>query len=151
VREVKPWGEYFLGLAHKATERSKDPNTNVGAVIVDEDHNVVSTGYNGFPRGVKETPGRWERPLKYEYVVHAEENAIGCAARTGRATDGCKMYVTHFPCKDCAKMIITAGIKHLIVDGRGKTAMNDEEQQKFTRGLLSEAGVEVFILNGPSV
>jgi dCMP deaminase len=143
MRDVPTWGEYFLSLAHKATERSKDPNTNVGAVIVNDDRCVISTGYNGFAHGVKDTHERWQRPLKYDFVVHAEANAIGQAAKMGSKTNGCDIYVTHFPCKDCAKLIITAGIKRIIVDVRGKTLMNDEEQKAFTRAMLTEAGVAI--------
>lgn len=143
MREVPTWGAYFLSLAHKAAERSKDPNTNVGAVIVDDSRSVVSTGYNGFAHGVKDTPERWERPLKYEFVVHAEANAIAQAAKSGRATNSTTIFVTHFPCKDCAKLIIAAGIKHIVVDAKGKTLMNDEEQKKFTRTMLDESGVTV--------
>jgi dCMP deaminase len=126
-----------------AAGRSKDPNTNVGAVIVDDSRSVVSTGYNGFAPGVRDTEGRWQRPMKYEFVVHAEANAIAQAARSGRATRDTIIFVTHFPCKDCAKLIIAAGIKHIVVDAKGKTLMNDEEQQKFTRTMLDEAGVTV--------
>lgn len=144
MREVDTWGKYFMEMARHAATRSKDPNTNVGAVIVDEQRSIVSTGYNGFPPGVKDTESRWERPTKYDFVVHAEANAIGRAAKAGHAVDGCTIFVTHYPCKDCAKLIITAGIKRVAVDPQGKTLMNDDAQRAFTAQMFLEAGVDVF-------
>lgn len=132
-------------MAHHAATRSKDPNTNVGAVIVDHAKSVVMTGYNGFAPGVEDTAERWQRPTKYDFVVHAEANAISRAARAGRSTEGCAMYVTHYPCKDCAKLIISAGIKVLWVDKNGTTLMNDDAQKAFTAAMLKEADVEVRI------
>ena len=145
MREVKIWGDYFFDMAHMAAERSKDPNTNVGAVIVDDGRSIVATGYNGFPARVKDTNERWERPLKYDFVVHAEANAIARAAKAGHKTDGCTIFVTHYPCKDCAKLIITAGIKHVCVDGKGTTLMNTDEMKAFTSALFDEAGVTVSV------
>jgi len=144
MKEVETWGMYFMTLAHVAATRSKDPNTNVGAVIVDEDRSIVGTGYNGFPPLVKDTVERWQRPTKYDFVVHAEANAIGRAARAGRRVEGSTIYVTHYPCKDCAKLIITSGIKRVVVDPEGKTLMNNDEMKAFTAALFSEAGVDVY-------
>ena len=112
------WDEYFMGLAHLSALRSKDPNTQVGAAIVDENHRVVSVGYNGFPKGCSDDVFPWEREgealrTKYFYVVHAELNAI---LNSPRSVSGCTIYVSLFPCNECAKAIIQSGIKEIIYD-----------------------------------
>lgn len=112
------WDEYFMGLAHLSALRSKDPNTQVGCCIVDNDHKVVSIGYNGMPRGCKDEDMPWERvgdfkKTKYAYVVHAELNAI---LNSPRSLKGCTLYVSLFPCNECAKAIIQAGIKKVIYE-----------------------------------
>ena len=111
------WDEYFMGIAVLSSLRSKDPNTKVGACIVDKDHKVVSIGYNGMPRGVDENKVSWNRgeglDSKYLYVCHAEFNAI-LNTRNGAALEGCTLYVTLFPCNECAKAIIQKGIKEVV-------------------------------------
>ena len=112
------WDEYFMGLAHLSALRSKDPNTQVGCCIVDNDHKVVSIGYNGMPRGCKDEDMPWQREgdfkkTKYAYVVHAELNAI---LNSPRSLKGCTLYVSLFPCNECAKAIIQAGIKKVIYE-----------------------------------
>lgn len=101
---------WFLGLAAYAAKRSRDP-TQVGAVIAGPDWVVRSLGWNGFPRGVDDSIElRKMRPLKYAWTEHAERNAIYNAARTGVGTTGCMMFAQTFPCADCARGIIQAGI-----------------------------------------
>lgn len=112
------WDEYFMGLAHLSALRSKDPNTQVGCCIVDNDNKVVSIGYNGMPRGCKDEDMPWAREgdfkkTKYAYVVHAELNAI---LNSPRSLKGCTLYVSLFPCNECAKAIIQAGIKKVIYE-----------------------------------
>lgn len=109
------WDEYFMGVALLASKRSKDPNTQVGACIVDENNVIISTGYNGFPIGCSDDEFPWEREgenTKYPYVVHAELNAILNAS--GKVLRGSRVYVALFPCNECAKAIIQAGIKEVI-------------------------------------
>ncbi|MBQ8174538.1 MAG: dCMP deaminase family protein [Clostridia bacterium] len=112
------WDEYFMAVALLAAERSKDPNTQVGACIVDADNRIVSTGYNGFPYGCSDDEYPWSREgedvanTKYGYVVHAELNAILNAR--GRNVAGTRLYVALFPCNECAKAIIQAGIKEVV-------------------------------------
>ena len=109
------WDEYFMAVALLAAMRSKDPNTQVGACIVGEDKRIISTGYNGFPRGCSDDEFPWNRDgeeTKYPYVVHAELNAILNAG--GRNLAGSKLYVALFPCNECAKAIIQAGIKEVV-------------------------------------
>ena len=109
------WDEYFMGIAMLAAKRSKDPNTQVGACIVSEDNIIISTGYNGMPKGCSDDEYPWEREgadTKYPYVVHAELNAILNAG--GRVLRGATLYVALFPCNECAKAIIQSGIKEVI-------------------------------------
>ena len=109
------WDEYFMSVALLAAMRSKDPNTQVGACIVGEDKRIISTGYNGFPRGCSDDEFPWDREgedTKYPFVVHAELNAILNAG--GRNLSGSKLYVALFPCNECAKAIIQAGIKTVV-------------------------------------
>lgn len=112
MRKTPSWHEYFFHIMEAAASRSKDPNTRVGAVIVDPNNRQVSMGYNGFPPGMDESDERWERPTKYEFVVHAEMNAIFNAQES---VAGCSVYLPFWPCKDCAKHIAAAGIRHVHV------------------------------------
>ena len=111
------WDEYFMGVSLLAAMRSKDPNTQVGACIVDNDNRILSTGYNGFPYGCSDDEFPWERTgerndTKYPFVVHAELNAILNAR--GKNLSGAKIYVDLFPCNECAKAIIQSGIKEVV-------------------------------------
>ena len=111
------WDEYFMGVALLAAQRSKDPNTQVGACIVDDNNRILSTGYNGFPQGCSDDDFPWGRDAsagetKYPFVVHAELNAI--LNTRGKSLVGAKVYVGLFPCNECAKAIIQAGIKEVI-------------------------------------
>jgi len=111
------WDNYFLNLCYTVSEKSKDPSTKVGSVIVYPDHGICSTGFNGFPRGVEDNEERYNnRPLKYKIVVHAEANAILNAAFHGHKTDGCTLYVPWHPCTECTKKIIQAGITEVVMD-----------------------------------
>lgn len=109
------WDEFFMGVAVLAAKRSKDPNTQVGACIVDVNNVIISTGYNGFPIGCSDDEFPWDREgekTKYPYVVHAELNAILNAS--GKSMRDARIYVALFPCNECAKAIIQAGIKEVI-------------------------------------
>ena len=109
------WDEYFMGVAKLAAHRSKDPNTQVGACIVSPDDIIISTGYNGMPKGCSDDEFPWGREgaeTKYPYVVHAELNAILNA--NGRDLRGSRVYVALFPCNECAKAIIQSGVKEVV-------------------------------------
>ncbi len=109
------WDEYFMGVALLAAMRSKDPNTQVGACIVDAENRILSTGYNGFPSGCSDDEFPWAREgeeTKYPYVVHAELNAILNAR--GKNLFGSRIYVALFPCNECAKAIIQSGIREVV-------------------------------------
>ena len=109
------WDEYFMGIAMLAARRSKDPSTQVGACIVSDDNIIISTGYNGMPKGCSDDDFPWEREgeqTKYPYVVHAELNAILNA--NGRDLRGSRIFVALFPCNECAKAIIQSGVKEVL-------------------------------------
>ena len=142
-KNVLDWDSYFMALAHLSAERSKDPNTNVGAVIVDEMHRIVSIGYNGMPRNCNDDEFPWEREggfltTKYAYVVHAELNAI---LNSPRPVNGCTIYVSLFPCNECAKAIIQSGIKKIVYES-DKYAETDGV--KASKKMLLAAGVELI-------
>ncbi len=111
------WDEYFMGVSKLSAMRSKDPNTQVGACIVSDNNKILSMGYNGFPNGVSDDEFPWDRDgdeleTKYPYVTHSELNAI--LNYRGGSLEGTKLYVTLFPCNECAKAIIQAGIKTVV-------------------------------------
>lgn len=138
---VISWDEYFMGLAHLSALRSKDPNTQVGACIVDEDKKVVSIGYNGMPRGCKDDEMPWSRTgdfknTKYAYVVHAELNAILNSPRNLKNTI---LYVSLFPCNECAKAIIQAGIKKIYYES---DKYDGADNNVVSKKMLDMAGVE---------
>jgi len=142
MKKVIDWDTYFLALAHLSAMRSKDPNTGVGAVIVDDTHRIVSIGYNGMPRGCDDSEFPWDREgdfynTKYAYVVHAELNAI---LNSQRPVSGCTIYVSLFPCNECAKAIIQSGIKKVIYES-DKYAATDGV--KASKRMLTSAGVEL--------
>lgn len=113
------WDEYFMGVAMLSGMRSKDPSTQVGACIVSNDNKILSMGYNGFPKGCSDDEFPWSRegnPLdnKYFYSTHSELNAI--LNYRGGSLEGAKLYVSLFPCNECAKAIIQSGIKTVVYD-----------------------------------
>ena len=111
------WDEYFMGVAMLSAMRSKDPNTQVGACIVSPEQKIMSMGYNGFPSGCSDDEFTWAREgedNKYFYSTHSELNAI--LNYRGGSLEGAKMYVSLFPCNECAKAIIQSGIRKIIFD-----------------------------------
>ena len=145
VDNVLTWDEYFMGLAHLSALRSKDPNTQVGAAIVDENHRVVSVGYNGFPTGVSDDEFPWSREggvltSKYAFVVHAELNAI---LNSQRSVRGCTIYVSLFPCNECAKAIIQAGITCVVYES---DKYDGTEGNIASKRMFHDAGVKFIQL-----
>ena len=143
---VISWDEYFMGIAHLSAMRSKDPNTKVGACIVDKNNKILSVGYNGFPIGLSDDKFPWGREggfkdTKYAYVVHAELNAI-LNSNTNLRDSFC--YVTLFPCNECAKAIIQSGIKKVVYES-DKYAESD--MTLVSKQMLKEAGVELVQLD----
>ena len=138
------WDEYFMGVAVLSGMRSKDPNSPVGCCIVSEDNKILSMGYNGFPKGCSDDEFPWARegaPLdtKYLYVTHSELNAI--LNYRGGSLEGSKLYVSLFPCNECAKAIIQAGIHTVIYDS---DKYRDTEASIASRRLLDAAGVRYY-------
>ena len=136
------WDEYFMGVAALSAMRSKDPNTQVGACIVSPEHKILSMGYNGFPLGCSDDEFTWEREgedNKYFYSTHSELNAI--LNYRGRSLEGATIYVTLFPCNECAKAIIQSGIRTLVYDS-DKYA--DTAMVKASKKMLKAAGVQII-------
>ncbi|MBE5906007.1 MAG: dCMP deaminase family protein [Lachnospiraceae bacterium] len=138
------WDEYFMGISILSGMRSKDPNTQVGACIVSQDNKILSMGYNGFPMGCSDDEFPWTRegdPLenKYFYTTHSELNAI--LNYRGGSLEGAKLYVSLFPCNECAKAIIQAGIKTIVYesDKYAKTPSTIASKR-----MLDAAGVEYY-------
>ena len=134
------WDEYFMGVAKLAARRSKDPSTQVGACIVSPENIIISTGYNGMPKGCSDDEFPWGREgaeTKYPYVVHAELNAILNA--NGRDLRGSRVYVALFPCNECAKAIIQSGVKEVVYlsDKYNGTAENTASKR-----MLDAAGIK---------
>jgi len=140
------WVEYFYKIADQVKEKSKDNHTKIGAVIVGKDKEIVSTGYNSFPRGIEDNKKeRQERPEKYYWFEHAERNAIYNAALIGVSTKGCTMYLTcGIPCADCARGIINAGIIRIFAvrDGEAKSQKWKDSAER-SMEMFKEAGVDV--------
>ena len=137
------WDEYFMGIAQLSAMRSKDPNTQVGACIVSKENKILSMGYNGFPKGCDDDVFPWNREgdlenSKYAYVTHSELNAI--LNYRGGSLEGAKIYVALFPCNECAKAIIQAGIRTVVYacDKYADTAATIASKR-----MLRAAGVEL--------
>ena len=137
------WDEYFMGIALLSSYRSKDPSTQVGACIVDDNNKIMSVGYNGFPHGCNDDEFPWDRSgdefdTKYPYVCHAELNAI--LNNGGRNLNGCKIYVALFPCNECAKAIIQSGITEVIYLSN---KYKDTPETRASKRMLEAAGVKL--------
>ena len=137
------WDEYFMSVAILTGMRSKDPNSQVGACIVSEDNKILSMGYNGFPKDCSDDEFPWARQgdelnTKYFYVVHSELNAI--LNYRGGSLEGAKLYVTLFPCNECAKAIIQAGIAELVY---ADDKYNGTPANLASRRMLTSAGVKM--------
>ena len=134
------WDEYFMGVALLSAKRSKDPNTQVGACIVNKNKKIVGIGYNGLPFGCDDAVFPWDRNgdflnTKYPYVVHAEPNAI---LNSNSQTQDCTLYVSLFPCNECAKLIIQSGIKEVVYMS---DKYNGTESDIASKRMLYSAGV----------
>lgn len=136
------WDECFMRIAHVIADRSKDPSTQAGAVVIDKDNIVVGLGYNGLPRGIDNEKFPWDRKgkfleTKYAYVCHAEENAI---YNSNKDTSDCKIYCTLFPCNECAKTIIQNKINEIIYES---DKYHDTDAAEASRRLLKAAKIKI--------
>lgn len=143
---MNKWNQRYLDIAKEVSTWSKDPSRRIGAVIVGDKGQIISQGYNGFPRGIEDYEYRYEnREIKYKYVVHAEANAIYNAIHNGANTDGAIMYVTGLPvCHECAKAIIQVGIKKVVMDTEESPRW--DESSKLALEMFREAGLEYEFL-----
>lgn len=153
------WINFFFDVCDTISKKSKDPSTKVGCVIVNSGNSIISTGYNGFPIGVKDdvldlsngeikTSKRYERPEKYFWTSHAEENAIAFAARNGASLNGATLFVNRMqPCTRCTRLIIQSGIKKIYVlqDVPEDTVLRWKEDNNIADIMLQEAGVEILV------
>ena len=138
------WDLRFIGLAQHISTWSKDPSTKVGCVVVGEDREIRSTGFNGFPRGINDDEERlMDREKKYPMICHAEKNAIMHAARIGVSLKDSTAYVTWPPCSRCARSLIQAGIREIVYPETGKIPDRWIEDFTISDSMLNEAGVAV--------
>jgi len=138
------WDQRFLDLAAHIAAWSKDPSTKVGCIVVGEDREIRSTGFNGFPRGIADDAERLEnREIKYPLICHAEENAIMHAARVGVSLRGCVAYVTWPPCTRCARSLIQAGVVEVVYPSAAEVPERWQADFDMSTGMMREAGVNV--------
>lgn len=158
MHERTSWDQHWLGMVYKVAERSHDPRTHVGAVIVSQDNVVKMTGYNGLVSGLDphEHPELLVAPEKYFWCEHGERNAIYLAARKGVSLEGCKLYVNFIPCIECARGIRQSGIVEVIYHQQcqdayvGATPTNTyTEAFKKTKWLFEQTGIIFRAYNGP--
>lgn len=145
LRQRPSWDSYFLSLARKASERSCDPSTQHGCVLV-RDKQVVSTGYNGLPSGGDDSAYPLTRPEKYQFFIHSEEGAIALAAKKGLATEGATAYVTGPPCVRCLRMLWQAGIVRVVHPPTRGWSL-DEAEAGARELLLRNTGLRVDIVS----
>ena len=143
-KDYLSWDEYFMGIAMLSGMRSKDPNTQVGCCIVSQDNKILSMGYNGLPNGCSDDEYPWAREgdeldTKYLYVTHSELNAI--LNYRGGSLEGAKLYGSLFPCNECAKAIIQAGIKNIVYDS---DKYEDTSSVIASKRMMDSAGVRYY-------
>ena len=144
VRMSAKWDQRFLKLAEHISGWSKDPSTKVGCVVVGEDREIRSTGFNGFPRGIADDAARLEdREQKYPLICHAEENAIMHAARIGLSLKGCTAYVTWPPCTRCARSLIQAGVVEVVYPEDIEVPERWMADFDMSTNMMGEAGLNI--------
>jgi dCMP deaminase len=141
------WDDYYSELMHVAAKKSKDPSRKVGCLLVGPDGEIRSTGFNDLPRKVMHLDERYERPEKYFWCEHAERNSLYNAARCGTSTNGCRAFVTMFPCADCTRGLIQCGIVEVICeDAPDMNHHKYGESFKRSAQMFAEAGLSVRFL-----
>ena len=140
---MNKWSRRYLDVAKEVATWSKDPSKKIGAIAVGDKGQILSQGYNGFPRGVKDTDNRYNvREEKYKYVVHGEMNCIYTACNSGVSLNGATLYVTGLPvCSECAKGIIQVGISKVVMEYPKDIPDNWKESMILTQQMFDEAGV----------
>mgnify|MGYP006267315745 CR=1 FL=1 len=146
---IPNWDEYFLSQIKIISSRSKDPNTQIGCLIVGKDHEIRTTGYNSFVRGLDDNvPERYLRPEKYWWIEHAERNAIYNAARIGTPLNDCTIYIPSLPCVECARAIVSVGIREVVnsapaVERWRQTTTTYQEHIERMFQMFAECGVQI--------
>lgn len=140
MRKRPNWNDYFLGIAFVASQRSQDSETQHGCVIVNKHNHIVSIGYNGFPKGMKDENLPSKRPEKYPWCLHSERNAI---ANSEIRPDGCTAYVTGECCNDCLMAMWQSGITRVVQADRHGTKLENDETRKIKERFLKETGMSV--------
>jgi len=151
IYEIPSWDDYFMSMVYLVASKSKDRRTHIGAVIVGEDNEIKTTGYNSFVRRLDDNiPERQEKPEKFYWFEHAERNAIYNATLIGTSLKGCKMYTNGIPCMDCARGIIQAGILEVIVDEEWNkdNSKRWSEHAKRTIQMFKETSVKLRYWEG---
>lgn len=146
------WEEVYFGIISVLKNKSKDPSSKFACLIAKGDHTIVSVGFNGFPRGIKDTKERLNnREIKYKFVVHAEHNAILNAARIGASLDESILYIDSWPCSNCAKSIIQSGMSKIVLNGDSEL-FNDtgflerwKEEIELAKSMFEESGIKIEI------
>jgi len=147
-RKVPSWHDYFFEIANKVKERSKDLSTQVGCVIASKENTPISWGYNGFVAGCDEDLMSWERPLKYELVIHAEMNAI---LFSDQSLKGAKCYVTHAPCSNCLKHLLQVGVREIYyLDSDLSQKFSEESREAIKRLIIASKATVMNPLSGLS-
>jgi len=133
MRNIPDWDTYFMGIADAVSKRSKDPSTQVGAVLVDIENRIIGTGYNGMPPGMKESNKLWNTTVKFSFVIHSEMNAI---LHSVKSPYGATLYCTMYPCQECAKLIASSKIKQIFY--RDDKYLNNISEDMFKRcGIIT--------------
>lgn len=138
------WNEYFMNIADQVAKKSKDPSTQVGTVIVSENNEPISFGYNGMVRNMNDEQVTWDRPMKYHIVIHAEMNAILFAKRD---LTGAKLYCTHHPCENCLKHILQAKIREIYYRDDSVVDRFSSDQCKALERLIEGTGAKIIKLS----
>lgn len=147
MQKIDSWEEYFMRMAYLVAMRSKDTRTKIGSVLV-RDNIVISTGYNGFSRGVKDLPERYEdRDLKRKIVNHSEENTILQCARLGISSDNSTLITPGIPCHSCARILIQGGVKEIVIHSQWPNLTHSSwtESTKLAEELLNEVGIKIRV------
>ncbi len=144
-RDVSNWDDYFMEMCNIVSKRSKDPSTQHGAVLVDEMHRVISTGYNGGCRKINDELIDWSRPNKYSYVLHAEENALWTAEK--KYLDNCTIYVTGPPCSRCMLRLAHLGVSRIVYGSRSSRCV-DEEDWKISKNIVELSNIKLESYEG---
>ena len=134
------WHEYYIQIATIAAKKSKDPSSQVGCVIVDPNNRIVSTGFNGFVAGCDEDQMTYDRPMKYNLIIHAEMNALMFA---NQSVAGCTVYVTHHPCDNCFKHLLQAGIQQVYYRSKSVLERFSKDQLEAINKLQKATGVNI--------